>query len=106
MDARATLNGSLSSSRTFAMFLTASVTALALGGVGGYLLHGAAVSAPAVPAHAVTAPVNQGGPDSDKTRALPSARPVVTEQPPSYNRSGGFVAAEPLRDPKGFAIPI
>jgi hypothetical protein len=106
MEARANLSRNQSSIRVFVMFVAASLIALILGGAGGYLLRGTAVSAPATPAHVTAAPANQGGPDSDRTRVLPTSAPVVTEQPPSYDRAGGDIVAEPLRDPKGFAIPI
>ena len=102
MEARATLHRSRSSSRFFAILVGASLAALFLGGAGGYTLRGLVVLTSS-PTTISTAPVDQHGPNSDLTRALPS--PAVVETPP-YGSPAPISSPPPERDPRGFAIPI
>ena len=71
-------------SRSFVIVVIAMLCALLLGGVGGYLARSVDTGA-GIPVHAQ--PVvdsNQGGPDSDLTRALPSAAPAAEQPQPDY----------------------
>jgi hypothetical protein len=74
-------------SKGFILVVVAMLCALLLGAAGGYAVRGtgSATGAPAVIRPAVDA--NQNGPNSDLTRALPSADPV-----PAVLRDLGFNA--------------
>ena len=87
MDARATIGGSLASTRILGFFVSALLAALLIGGVGGYLVR------------AVTYTVG--------TTAAPThmPRPFVVEQPP-YSTAPESPPAAPIRDPNGFVVPI
>lgn len=64
-------------SKGIALVVIAMASALLLGGVGGYAAR--SVDTPAsAPVHVQPAvQINQGGPDSDLTRALPTAAPAA-----------------------------
>ncbi len=71
-------------SKGFVIVVIAMLCALLLGGVGGYLARSVDTGA-GIPAHAQ--PVvdsNQGGPDSDLTRVLPTAGPADAPYQPDY----------------------
>jgi hypothetical protein len=87
MDARATVSGSLSSTRILGFFVSALLVALLIGGAGGYLVR------------AVTYTVT--------TTMSPASvpRPFVVEQPP-YSAAPASPAAEPILNPAGFVVPI
>jgi hypothetical protein len=71
-------------SKGFVLALMAIVCALLLGGAGGYLARSVDTAA-STPAHTQTVvESNQGGPDSDLTRALPTAAPSASEPQPDY----------------------
>ena len=80
-------------SKGFVLAVMAIVCALLLGYAGGYLARTVNTAA-TTPVHAQ--PVvesNQGGPDSDLTRALPTAAPVVGD--PQSDRTHALPTAAP-----------
>lgn len=87
MDARATVGGSLASTRILGFFIAALLAALLIGGVGGYLVR------------AVTYTITTTSSPTD------APRPFVVEQPP-YSTAPESPPAEPIRDPNGFVVPI
>ena len=87
MDARATLRTGRLPTSTLILFAIALVTALLLGGAGGYIVRALTSAALAAPStHAITTP-------------------FVVQSPP-YSAPKVSPAATPIRDPKGNVIPI
>ena len=82
MEARAVFRETRVPAGRAVVFVLALVAAFLVGGSGGYLVRGVS-SVPVTPTH----------------------RPFVVEQAP-YSTSVQSPAAEPTRDPKGFAVPI
>ena len=86
MDARATLNGSRSSTRFPITIVVALLAALAIGWIGGYLGRGLAISTPS-------------------TNSVTTPRPFVTEPVP-YSTPAMSPTPSPILDPDGGLVPI
>lgn len=85
MEARAEFNNS-SSTRALVVLMVAIVAALLVGGTGGYIVRALTYSVVANP-------------------TVDTHRPFVVEPVP-YSSPAPTPSPEPLRDPKGFEVPI
>ena len=85
MQATGTLQGARSS-KGFILVVVAMLCALLLGAAGGYLARGDSQAAGGSTHAQTVVDANQGGPDSDLTRALPTAAPERPE-----NHDYGFL---------------
>jgi hypothetical protein len=85
MEARASFD-SRSSTRALIVLMVAIVAALLVGGTGGYIVRGLTFSV----AHTTTTDTH---------------RPFVVEPVP-YSSPAASPAVQPIRDPKGFEVPV
>jgi hypothetical protein len=85
MEARASFD-SRSSTRALVVLMVAIVAALLVGGTGGYIVRGLTYSV----SHTTTTDIH---------------RPFVVEPVP-YSSPSASPAVQPIRDPKGFEVPV